>query len=424
MVSVMVIKLSSISKFSVIMLLLLQLSYGKLILGLAGIETSSGKTATTMALTLLFVILAFAGLSKRIRKSLSHYLILETLVVLIAAISASVIGIMSNGLTVNAAIKTIYNYFYVILAIPLLCLLKTETWKFRDFLKMLVVLTMGSYLIRVYVSFNWHVTGNVITGIALESAKVNWIRNGILRINPPCLSLIFIPIAFYLFDTERRRTKKLLWLISVGASILYTLILHQSRAVLIYQAITIILMLSFKKSKSRTQFYRVIATVVAVVIIVNTNYFNSLMDSFTVTGTYAVSTTSRIYAVRGFGRVFLKNIITGIGFIPTENQTSMLGGFLADIGILGGVYCMGILGIIVYCLILFRGFYISVKIRDRYSVLSNLVFGMTSLVIGNGINIDCFYSVYAFAVPFYLAIIEYIYWLSRTEGFEEKNLWM
>ena len=48
-----------------------------------------------------------------------------------------------------------------------------------------------------------------------------------------------------------------------------------------------------------------------------------------------------------------------------------------------------------------------VRKMDRDDCL--LVLGMTLLFVLTDINIDCFWDVFAFAVPFYIATVEYIY---------------
>ena len=72
---------------------------------------------------------------------------------------------------------------------------------------------------------------------------------------------------------------------------------------------------------------------------------------------------------------------------------------------------MAVLYIVLFC----RGIYVSYKIRKYNSNLSILVVGMTFLIILTDINIDCFWDIFAFAMPFYVAIVEYAMYRTKVD---------
>lgn len=65
--------------------------------------------------------------------------------------------------------------------------------------------------------------------------------------------------------------------------------------------------------------------------------------------------------------------------------------------------------------------YVSYKIRKYDSNLSILVVGMTFLIMLTDINIDCFWDIFAFAMPFYVTIVEYaMYRIKATSVYEDE----
>lgn len=62
---------------------------------------------------------------------------------------------------------------------------------------------------------------------------------------------------------------------------------------------------------------------------------------------------------------------------------------------------------LLYLVIFIRGVYVAYKARKVDSNISLLVLGMTLLIILTNINIDSFWDIFAFAMPFYISIVEY-----------------
>lgn len=308
------------------------------------------------------------------------------------------------------------RYLYVFLAIPIFNLLCSGKWKFKSFLKSIVWLTEGSFIIRTCISMGWSRSGKIsIPAIALEYALDNWIRNGILRVNPPALGLIIIPILYYLISESRNQIEKVLYGLTAGFTIWYTFIIHASRSVFIYYILTIIFMWMIKKTSELNKILKITGLLITSCICINLPAVEAYIGSFaSSTKGIGRSTYLRILALEYYGRLYLEHPILGIGFISAGDSIAYFGAGLADIGFFGTFYKMGILAIVMYALLFGRGVYIARIIKAKYLNESRFILGMLIGMLMTGINIDCFYGYYAFAVPFYIAICEYVYWKYRN----------
>lgn len=147
---------------------------------------------------------------------------------------------------------------------------------------------------------------------------------------------------------------------------------------------------------------------------VNTSFFNDFIDTFSTNNSaYGNSTSLRLLT---YGYVFqrlLENPFSGSGIIV--DTTSVFGADLSDIGIFYSISMFGIFMIVVFVFIFSRTLYITKKLKDcKLRNESILILGMTVQVLLIGINIDCFYPIFSFAVPFFIGISEGIYLKSNS----------
>ena len=85
-----------------------------------------------------------------------------------------------------------------------------KKWKMDDYLKLLVILCAGSYVIRGTISLYFVATGmNICPAIALDGGgrKLDekwYFKNQ----SPPCLSLLYLPAAFWLLSKSSKFIRK------------------------------------------------------------------------------------------------------------------------------------------------------------------------------------------------------------------------
>jgi hypothetical protein len=411
------VKISSIIKFIFVVLILIRYSFLKL-LGNQLTIFSTAYDQYPMVMFYIFMVI-FLFLFSRVYSVEAKYLWILSVLCLFATGVGIYSATSNNGLDFMGALSQGIEYIYVILAIPLCYLLNNELWDFRNLLKLLVVLGIVSYAIRWGISFYYDVSGTVaFPNIAQESASSEWIREGVLRVNPPFIGIIFAPIVYYLALTTSKKFHKWIYYLCIVMVIAYTIRIHQARSLMIYQLVAVVVLLIFQKVTDRKKLLRIGILFIGIVILVNTSWFSNLVDSFSKSNAdYGGSTRARINAIAGFGVDFLKSPVFGFGFLESDAQRLTIGGHITDIGILHSIFMLGIPIVVVFLMIFIRGFYVYSK-ANKVGMCDEalLVLGMTVLVMMTGINIDLFVGIFSFAIPFYLAITEYV--LHRSREYE------
>lgn len=392
------------------LMLLVYLSYTKLLGGIIPILDGDSYIPQIFTILSIFLLVIINGIPRK------SFLIFECLFLLVIVFWGTFTGLsnVSNDEKVIIYLRA-FNYIYIFLAVPIAIEIKKNKVELRNFLKKLVILCLGSLTFRTIISLYFSLSGKVIfSNIAEENAVSMWLRNDRLRVNPPCLVLIFVPIVFYLLITTKSVRNKIGWVMALVLGIMYSAFIHQSRAMLIYQVCTLILMYLLQNVSNRKTILRWCILLFAIVIVVNTSSFNDFIDTFSTNNSaYGNSTSLRLLT---YGYVFqrlLENPFSGSGIIV--DTTSVFGADLSDIGIFYSISMFGIFMIVVFVFIFSRTLYITKKLKDcKLRNESILILGMTVQVLLIGINIDCFYPIFSFAVPFFIGISEGIYLKSNS----------
>ena len=178
---------------------------------------------------------------------------------------------------------------------------------------------------------------------------------------------------------------------------------------MIYQICILILLLMLKnKPNSRKGIIGTAMLICVVVYLINSPAAEKLIASFSASNTETgASTVARFNAISYFGMQFLQKPLSGIGLLLGRDTRTPIGGDISDIGLLRSVYMLGVGMALLYLVIFIRGVYVAYKARKVDSNISLLVLGMTLLIILTNINIDSFWDIFAFAMPFYISIVEY-----------------
>ena len=235
-------------------------------------------------------------------------------------------------------------------------------------------------------------------------------RNGLYRINPSALSILVVPLSFWLIARSNKRREKAIYIITMIIDILYAYIVWQARSALMYKTIIVILMLFMQKTNDQKKIIRFFVLLTGIVIFINTPIFSNFISSFSASdSTYGGSTVARLNAIAYFMGRYSQHPILGIGCLQTVDRYAVGGGMLEDMGFLYGLVQLGIPMVIFYLVIFIRGIYVSIKLKRKSNNDSILCIALTVLFIMFGINMDTFYA-FAIAVPFYLAFIEFLYW--------------
>jgi len=126
---------------------------------------------------------------------------------------------------------------------------------------------------------------------------------------------------------------------------------------------------------------------------------------------YWFSNSSRFMTYPYYLKMFLDNFWIGKGFLRGEElyfTFDSITGALSDVGILRSLVQLGCGMLVFYVSFLVRSFCTGMKLyRNGNETMRILIWGISLSFLLTGINVDCFFAVYVFSVPFCLAIIEH-----------------
>ena len=397
------IKSSNLAKFFISLSMLFALS----IIKVFGGNISRANITKSIIFTLLLLALLFDHQEKS--KFVNRILFVE-LAMMCVAFCISTIDYVSSA-------RELLNYSFLVGAIPIYSLLASNKWKLKDLLNQIVIVSVISYLIRLYISLYERIGGRVIfPDIALESARVNWYRNGFLRINPPCFGIIIIPITLYLIFTEKSKKKQMLYAMVILLAVVYSYLIHEARSVFAYNLIEIVFILLYRHKASKKQIILMTVFAMSVVLLVNSNFFSAFIRTFNVAyGAEAYSTKSRILSLKYYYNAWANRFVTGLGLLPEQvhyvsinTSVGEITGGLGDLGIFYTFVRFGILGIVYYIMFFYRGIKSAMENRKLDNTnMDMLCMGISISVLLTCINIDLFYSIYAYSAPFCVAIFGY-----------------
>ena len=312
-----------------------------------------------------------------------------------------------NGMALRMTVFYSVPYFYALLSIPVALLLRNGDLKLNRLLQWIVLCSMISYGIRILISWYFGKTGTLIfSSIALEGTVPNWIRKGVLRVNSPVFAPILLPCIAWLFSESKENWKRVLYLFAGFIVFYFSFRIHQARAFMLYQGLTVIVI--WLSSRKKITWKECLILAVLAVLVMRTEKFQEFVFSLSLKNTGEMGTTVyRVNALRYFIDQYLKSPMLGLGYLDGDSGLAPGGGHIADIGLLQTVFTMGVSGI----------FYIGVIAVYSGKQLIALLFTkkeeklrmlLVPLIIAFwlfNINVDqfCGYSAYSF--PFFLALI-------------------
>ncbi len=408
---------SKITKYLIILVVLLHL--GILLIPLARIEifASSYINKTRTLLFVLTMLTAVAAGSVRKMKSQSYFIYVEIGLLAICWIRAF-IGDFASGLKWDDTLEKLLPYLYPIMALPLLNLFCTKGWKKESCALFLIVVSTIDSLLKAFMSFYESVSGKILwPNIVVGSMGY---RNGLFRINPTPLSILVIPLAFWLFTKTDRRWMKIVCILTIGVDLIYAYVIWQARSALLYKTILLVALFIFQRTTDKKRVIRYLILITAVIIIINLPFFNNFLDSFSESNAeYGGNTTYRKYALEYYVQLFFQKPFWGVGLLDYTQRRSPLGGTLEDVGLIYSIVQLGIPMLAFYLTMFSRSIYVAlIKLRNHHEERL-LLLSVTLLYILFGINIDTFYM-YGLTVPFYIAFVEYFYWETSCET---RKLW-
>lgn len=308
------------------------------------------------------------------------------------------------------------RFIYLVLACCVLHLLCKGSLTVEQLFVWVCRFSLVSYGIRFIISVYYSAKGVVLfPTLATEFASENWIRNDVLRVNPPAFYMLIIPICLWLFFNSKKR--KFIAIVTGGVTCVYFLAIWQSRAAIVYSAIVFMLIVLIKRQTAT----RKVLLILLLLAVLGTMYvsgaFDGLLASFSVTNqAMGHSTRFRLIALDYYYLWWKQNPILGIGGLSEEMLVKdLLKGHISDIGFIANIFRFGIWGAVLFFSIIGRWFFVIKKLSKRKDDNTIFAIGIAISYILYSINIDWFYGSSKYAIPIAIAVMEYYYHEIRYE---------
>ncbi len=327
-------------------------------------------------------------------------------------------GTLQTSYKLSNIFNLLSSYSFVLFSLPIYYMLRKEYISLKEILLIVAVSTGISLIIRFSLSFIESNFGIAFCpDISLENAAKGWIRNGIVRINPPSLSALTVGICMYWLLYEAKY--KVLFGSILILQVVYTNLIHAARSTFLVSLVAIFILLVFKARKTRLTY--IVLSLLGLFFCLAVLYepvFDSVLSfigSFSANGSsdLAGSTVVRLRGLDFFTSLYLNtNPILGLGALGYQEQIALSGGYtFDDLGSLGFLFQYGLVGFLFYLMIYGRALQACMRGRTckylHVRELGQLVLGFLIVLIMGSVNIDLFYM-YAASAPILVAISEYV----------------
>lgn len=297
-----------------------------------------------------------------------------------------------------------HHFFIVLLTIPMFFLFERSNG-FDKVFSIINSIVCISCLILLLQSI-FYKQGFLLPGLNIEEIQI---RNGNIRIFAGNLtSMSFMYNLSILFNVNSKKKKKKTIISCIIQS--FTIITVQmSRFIIVLYVFLICCgyIIAYKKNKMK-----IILFFIIFIIGISVLDFESFTNSFSINSSTGISTSNRIEAMNYFINQFVEHPISGIGFIRDSrfDLAQILHGatltyYYSDVGLIGLMGEMGLLGISIYFVFLFRIIWIYIKIKksnvdkEKYIFLSLLLIYVISssftAILTNPANTILFAIVFA-----------------------------
>lgn len=289
--------------------------------------------------------------------------------------------------------------------------------------------------LNIFAAINYIVTTvqyvlyNVNSVIFLPGYFVNGanpLLNGTLKMNLPWLGNLMILYNFYMFDSfkynniKASRRKKTLHFLLFILGLFDCILVSRVRVVIIAVSGCLVLLILMNRNTSRGLVKKIVLVCLLLIGIFTTDTVINFINSFSLNATRAYSTISRLYAIEYYWKYFVDHPFFGFGFADYISHYGIIHGdgraAVSDVGIFGQLAKYGLFIIPIYIFPLWRSFYIMKKIWHNPYIKNQLFYlGMYAYIIVTSITLIAIDQFRFLTWPFFLTVMEVIYWASTHE---------
>lgn len=279
-----------------------------------------------------------------------------------------------------------YMYFCTLLFYPVIYVLVNDGF---EFIKKICALTVAAILVKSVVWWLYNYKGKDVMHYLMFEFGGEWVRNGFQRIPATAFSGLLFSLSLYYFLSTKERWKKIACLIICLLNFWYANFVFMSRAQMISFVITTVIMILVKRRASWQYGIVYIFVSIAIILFINSNIFLEFMNSLS-KNTFSIGI--RFEAFNYYTKLFQRYPWFGFSFIVSDSSISGSQGFYytSDMGLLGSLFEIGIVGFALVVYPLVRMLYIAIrqtayKYDDGCFSLGLIVYTIISSALSNNI---------------------------------------
>lgn len=239
-------------------------------------------------------------------------------------------------------------------------------------------------------------------------------RNGHLRIayRTLCYYSIFWIVNRILNDKNKQRIKCILFFVAAMGGVLYFV---STRIISLALGAAIVLMVLSHTERGNIRIIARTSLIAIAIYVISQGSILKIIESFSVDSSEAGSTIARYMAIEYFSQYTHDNPLIGMGFVrPSRPDLTLIWSgpygkaYFDDLGLLGGWYRMGILGLFILLIPLIRILYLLIRMVKNKWYDRKLFVGIVSFLLICQISQSYMDFQRAFIASFYWAMMEYI----------------
>lgn len=426
-------RINNVLEICIYVLILINLGLFKIIdINVLNNDNRIQKFTVIFSIILFLICLFSASNQKEIQRNYKVYLNKYILIIILILICNCIFTSLNYTTTIFDLITVIYRFAIILLAYPIIYLF----WHVKDInriLKFISVATFVSLIIRYFTWFMYNKRGISLFPNILNEYSSLWIRNGLLRLSDTSLTgITFVILIYFLLNNEMKKPTRIVMLFMATFCVFYANIVYASRAQFISMLLTSFVMIILNRSTKKGTIIKMLIFCIFVVLLSNSSYLDNLLQSFSTTSQYSLSTSARINAFHYYFDLWKNSPLCGIGVLNTNREdfyyivhASVKGGFTyyEDLGILGLLFNFGLLGFLIF-LIPFRRFlkiilsYWNSNIKEKILLIGLFCYFIFSCLLSQSV----FDSQRILSLPFYIAIFEYVKYKNKKLPLNKKLL--
>lgn len=311
---------------------------------------------------------------------------------------------------------------YLTLLFSFVLFVGMEKYGTGRFLKMFYIFAVAFMVLRLIDA----ISSNIL-GIALLGGHVHS-KTAFVRASAGSLYAVVMIYSFWKIVISEARKKDFVVFV---LGLVVELYVQQTRMYQLSLFVAFLFMWIFQKKKVSRKLFQYAVLIGFTGVFFGLGLHHEIINSFSIDPNIndaANSSIARVNAIAYFTGYFLDHPLFGMGWVrPVGDYLVSIAygptrtAFLDDLGFLGQVFRLGILGAMFYVILIIRLAYIHFKL-PKTSKYKTMILGILVFIIISASTLNCFDGQRILGTAFFIAIVERIYVTEKSSGANEEVL--